>query len=44
LIATSLYVAVSLVVTGMVNFKDLSADAPLSAAFTSIGIHWAGGF
>jgi basic amino acid/polyamine antiporter, APA family len=37
LICTILYVAVSLVVTGMQNYKHLSTDAPLAEAFTSVG-------
>ncbi len=37
LICTTLYVAVSLVVTGMQKYKDLSVDAPLAEAFKSVG-------
>jgi APA family basic amino acid/polyamine antiporter len=37
LICTTLYVAVSLVVTGMQNYKHLSTDAPLAEAFKSVG-------
>jgi APA family basic amino acid/polyamine antiporter len=37
LICTTLYVAVSLVVTGMQNYKHLSTDAPLAEAFRSVG-------
>jgi basic amino acid/polyamine antiporter, APA family len=36
-ICTLLYVAVSLVVTGMVRFDHLSISAPLSEAFRSVG-------
>jgi basic amino acid/polyamine antiporter, APA family len=36
-ICTVLYVAVSLVVTGMVNYSDIEIDAPLAAAFRSVG-------
>jgi APA family basic amino acid/polyamine antiporter len=36
-ICTLLYVAVSLVVTGMVNYTDIEVDAPLAAAFRSVG-------
>ena len=36
-ICTSLYVAVSLVVTGMVKYTDIKVDAPLAAAFRSVG-------
>eukprot|EP01118_Nematostelium_gracile_P009396 TRINITY_DN3160_c0_g1_i1.p1 TRINITY_DN3160_c0_g1~~TRINITY_DN3160_c0_g1_i1.p1 ORF type:complete len:546 (-),score=126.59 TRINITY_DN3160_c0_g1_i1:29-1666(-) len=42
LIASALYVAVSMVVTGMVYYPHLNADAPLSAAFFSVGLSWAG--
>ena len=37
-ICTLLYVAVSLVVVGMQNYADLSADAPLAEAFSSVGL------
>src|SRR5689334_6024829 len=36
-ICTALYVAVSLVVTGMVKYTDISIDAPLAEAFRSVG-------
>ncbi len=36
-ICTVLYVAVSLVVTGMVKYSDIEIDAPLAAAFRSVG-------
>jgi basic amino acid/polyamine antiporter, APA family len=36
-ICTALYVAVSLVVTGMVKFTHISVDAPLAEAFRSVG-------
>ncbi len=36
-ICTVLYVAVSLVVTGMVNYTEIEIDAPLAAAFRSVG-------
>jgi APA family basic amino acid/polyamine antiporter len=36
-ICTVLYVAVSLVVTGMVKFSDIKVDAPLAEAFRSVG-------
>jgi basic amino acid/polyamine antiporter, APA family len=36
-ICTVLYVAVSLVVTGMVKFTDIKVDAPLAEAFRSVG-------
>ncbi len=36
-ICTALYVAVSLVVTGMVKYNELSTQAPLAEAFNSVG-------
>ncbi len=36
-ICTVLYVAVSLVVTGMVKYTEIKIDAPLAAAFRSVG-------
>jgi APA family basic amino acid/polyamine antiporter len=36
-ICTVLYVAVSLVVTGMVKYNKIELDAPLAAAFRSVG-------
>jgi len=36
-ICTSLYVAVSLVVTGMVKYTDIKVKAPLAEAFRSVG-------
>jgi basic amino acid/polyamine antiporter, APA family len=36
-ICTALYVAVSLVVVGMQNYRDLDTEAPLAAAFHAVG-------
>ena len=36
-ICTVLYVAVSLVVTGMQHYTELSVDAPLADAFKAVG-------
>jgi APA family basic amino acid/polyamine antiporter len=36
-ICTALYVAVSLVITGMVKYTDIKIDAPLAEAFRSVG-------
>jgi APA family basic amino acid/polyamine antiporter len=36
-ICTTLYVAVSLVITGMVKYTQIKVDAPLAAAFRSVG-------
>jgi len=41
-IATVLYMAVSLIVTGMIHYTDLSTTAPLSDAFLMRGNQWAG--
>jgi APA family basic amino acid/polyamine antiporter len=37
LICTTLYVAVSLVITGMVKYTEIKVDAPLAEAFRSVG-------
>eukprot|EP01104_Vermistella_antarctica_P009847 TRINITY_DN257_c0_g6_i1.p1 TRINITY_DN257_c0_g6~~TRINITY_DN257_c0_g6_i1.p1 ORF type:complete len:620 (+),score=131.42 TRINITY_DN257_c0_g6_i1:192-2051(+) len=42
LISTTLYVAVTLVITGMVPYANISTTSPLSSAFQSVGISWAG--
>ncbi|GAA3214129.1 amino acid permease [Streptomyces thermocoprophilus] len=44
LICTTLYVAVSIVVTGMQSYKDLSVTAPLADAFKATGHPWFSGF
>ncbi len=36
-ICTALYVAVSIVITGMVKYTDIKIDAPLAEAFRSVG-------
>ena len=40
-ICTVLYVLVCLVITGMVNYTDLSEGAPISDAFDQVGMGWA---
>ncbi len=40
-IATLLYVGVSLVVTGMVDYRQLDEGAPISSAFDAVGAGWA---
>lgn len=40
-ICTLLYLGVAFVVTGMVNYKDLSTGAPISDAFGQVGLGWA---
>ena len=41
IICTVLYIAVSLVLTGMVDYKDLDIKAPVASAFEGIGMPWA---
>ncbi|MDT9682247.1 amino acid permease [Streptomyces sp. TRM76323] len=43
-ICTALYVAVSIVVTGMQHYSRLSVDAPLADAFKATGHPWYAGF
>ncbi|MDP2435739.1 MAG: amino acid permease, partial [archaeon] len=40
-VATFLYVAVSVVICGMVSYQLIDVSAPLSAAFQSVGLDWA---
>ena len=42
-ICTVLYIAIALVLTGMVNYKDLNVSEPLSFVFEKIGWHWMAG-
>ncbi|WP_369195311.1 amino acid permease [Streptomyces djakartensis] len=44
IICTTLYVLVSIVVTGMQNYTKLSIDAPLADAFKATGHPWYAGF
>jgi len=41
LICTLLYIAVSLVLTGMVKYDKLDKAAPVASAFAGVGIDWA---
>jgi APA family basic amino acid/polyamine antiporter len=41
-ICTTLYVLVCFVLTGMVKYTDLSTGAPISDAFSQVGLDWAG--
>ena len=41
-IATLLYIGVSLVVTGMVPYTDINTGSPIASAFDSVGASWAG--
>ncbi|CAG0904695.1 unnamed protein product, partial [Darwinula stevensoni] len=43
IIATILYVLISLVLTGMVHYTQLNNEAFLANAFTQIGMNWMGG-
>ncbi len=40
-ICTLLYIAVAAVLTGMVPYDKIDIDAPVSAAFASVGLPWA---
>lgn len=42
-ISTVIYVAVALVLTGMVSWRDLGTAEPLATAFSARGITWASG-
>ncbi len=43
IICTVLYVAIALVLTGMVNYSDLAVGDPLAFVFQKIGMHWFSG-
>jgi APA family basic amino acid/polyamine antiporter len=40
IICTVLYIAVALIITGMVPYNKLDIDAPVSNAFGQVGLHW----
>lgn len=40
-ISTALYVGVSIVLVGMVNWREINVSAPLSTAFSQRGVYWA---
>ena len=40
-VCTLLYVGVSGVITGMVDYRKLDAGAPISSAFSTVGLGWA---
>jgi len=42
-VSTVLYCAVSVVLVGLVPYKDISIDAPVSDAFGAVGLAWAEG-
>jgi APA family basic amino acid/polyamine antiporter len=41
IVCTVLYILVALVLTGMVNYKDIDIAAPISAAFGAVGLKYA---
>ncbi|HEX5442765.1 MAG TPA: amino acid permease [Pirellulales bacterium] len=41
LICTVLYIAMAAILTGMVSYTEIDVDAPISAAFGTIGMKWA---
>lgn len=41
IICTSLYILVSLTLTGMVNYRDIDLGAPVASAFSAVGLPWA---
>ncbi len=43
LICTALYIAISIVLTGMVHYTKLNVGDFLAVAFESVGLHWLGG-
>lgn len=40
-ICTVLYIGVALVLTGMVDYRQINEGAPIASAFESVGAHWA---
>lgn len=40
-LCTVLYIAVSIVLTGMVPYNEINIDAPVAEAFKSVGLPWA---
>lgn len=43
IICTILYVIVTLILTGMVNYKELAVGDPLAYVFNKVGVEWLGG-
>ena len=41
IVCTILYILVALVLTGMVNYKDIDITAPIAAAFGAVGLNYA---
>ncbi len=42
-VTTILYIAVAIVLTGMIPYTELNVPEPLAKAFSSIGLNWAAG-
>lgn len=42
IISTILYIGVAIVLTGMVNYRNININAPLTVAFSSNHMNWAG--
>lgn len=40
-ISTLLYISISLVLVGMVPYRDIDVNSPISSAFGSVGLKWA---
>jgi amino acid transporter len=43
IICTIIYVAIALVLTGMVSYKELNVGEPLAFVFERVGLHWVAG-
>ncbi|GAB2945958.1 hypothetical protein GCM10027048_08820 [Hymenobacter coalescens] len=43
IICTVLYVIITLILTGMVNYKELAVGDPLAYVFNKVGVEWLGG-
>jgi APA family basic amino acid/polyamine antiporter len=41
IICTTLYILVSVVLTGMVSYSEIDLGAPVASAFASVGLRWA---
>lgn len=41
IVCTILYISVALVLTGMVNYKNIDLKAPIAAAFSDVGLNYA---
>ena len=41
IVCTTLYILVSLILTGMAKYTDLDLGAPVASAFSAVGLNWA---